>query len=130
MRFIQRFIFAVLFTISPRPNRTSKFPSIRLSIIHSLARTNVSSRLISYLFLLFLFSNIMYLLIGYLAVTIFTQYLCSFIHDTSVVRIANRANVMNLKLGCFVATLTTFRLVRCVQPWNINLLMVISGFPL
>ncbi|MDV3164716.1 MAG: hypothetical protein Q8823_00360 [Candidatus Phytoplasma australasiaticum] len=55
MRFIQRFVFAVLFTISPRPNRTSKFPSIRLSIIYSLSRTNFSSRLISYLFLSFLF---------------------------------------------------------------------------
>ncbi|MDV3153341.1 MAG: hypothetical protein Q8755_03110, partial [Candidatus Phytoplasma australasiaticum] len=32
-----RFVFAVLFTISPRPNRTSKFPSIRLSIIYSLS---------------------------------------------------------------------------------------------
>ncbi|WP_180372482.1 hypothetical protein [Candidatus Phytoplasma citri] len=53
MRFIQRFVFTVLFTISPRPNRTSKFPSIRLSIIYSLARTNFPLRLISYLFLSF-----------------------------------------------------------------------------
>ncbi|WP_180372478.1 hypothetical protein, partial [Candidatus Phytoplasma citri] len=53
--FMQRFIFAVLFTISPRPNRTSKFPSIRLSIIYSFSRTNFPSRSINYLFLLFLF---------------------------------------------------------------------------
>ncbi|WP_180372462.1 hypothetical protein, partial [Candidatus Phytoplasma citri] len=53
--FMQRFIFAVLFTISPRPNGASKFPSTPLSLIYFLSKTNFVSRLISYLFLLFLF---------------------------------------------------------------------------